>query len=91
MQLAKFVENLLEVYTKIEKEFEKEEKWFKDLWRNNADMYSFYEFVNHIHKNVFGEELEPVEYEKRWQYFLLLHENYKQAKLECINLIMGWY
>lgn len=66
-------------------------QWFKNLWEANADQYEFYELANEIHCKVFGSPLSFSKWEEAWQYRSILSSNYKQAKIEFINALVGWY
>lgn len=89
MELNEFCNKLENKYKKIEKAIDW--KRFKELWKNDANMYEFYEFANEIHKKVFGKGIDLKQFEKGWSYRVVLHPDYKQAKIEFINLILGWY
>ncbi|MCX7589804.1 MAG: hypothetical protein N2Z85_02605 [Patescibacteria group bacterium] len=62
--------------------------WFRNLWRDETSgVYDFFE----LYKNIKGEETKFSEFEKGWDYRNVKHESYSQARIEWINLLIGWY
>jgi len=61
-------------------------RWFKNLWDDNQDQYEFYKLAVKIKPN-----LTFAEFEKGWQYRVVLHPDYKQAKQEFMSVILGCY
>ena len=78
---------------RIERSIEKNEDWFRNLWENCANEYDFYELAQAISSECGG--LPVVKdfklFDKGWQYRTVLHENYKEAKNEFANLILGFW
>ena len=78
---------------RIERSIEKNEDWFRNLWENCANEYDFYEFAQAISNECGG--LPAVEnfklFDKGWQYRTVLHEDYKEAKNQFANLILGFW
>ena len=65
--------------------------WFKDLWDNKADEETFYtDFIKPYFKDTKWKKSFS-QWDEAWQYRTILHEDYKQAKIELVNAILGWY
>jgi hypothetical protein len=58
--------------------------WFKQLWKNNANEYQFFELATKIVPSINFEY-----FDHGWQYRTILHENYKTAKEEFLNVLIG--
>ena len=66
-------------------------EWFKNLWDNNDDEETFYnDFIKPYFKDTKWEKSFS-QWDEAWQYRTILHEDYKQAKIELVNAILGWY
>jgi len=70
----------------VEEKLNQNEDWFKNLWENQADQYEFHKLAVEIKPS-----LSFSEFEKGWQYRTVLHPSYKQARIEFINILFGWY
>ena len=82
--LEKLVEAWENEYKELYKKLDK--KWFKNLWENNADEYEFYELVKTIRPDLTFQE-----FDRAWQYRIILANNYKTAINEFINAVMSFY
>ena len=58
---------------------------FKRLWNQNANRYEFY---NHLNLDRF---IIKEEWERAWQYRLILHENYNTARAELLDVLLCAY
>ena len=64
---------------------------FRRLWEANATAAEFYLLANELHREAFGRPLSPVEWNRAWQWRVVLHPNYRQARVEFINAVLGWW
>ncbi|MEW6227269.1 MAG: hypothetical protein AB1700_04135 [Bacillota bacterium] len=64
---------------------------FRDLWEADADQYEFYKLADEIHRKAFGSPLSLSEWDRAWQWRVVLHPDYKQAKVEFVNAVLGWF
>lgn len=60
--------------------------WFKHLWLNQANEYQYFELAQTVRGN-FTYQL----WDRAWVNRLINHPEYKQARIEFINAILGWY
>lgn len=67
------------------KNFKIDWRTFKILWNRNADRYDFYQ---HLHLERF---ITKEDWERAWQYRLILHEDYNAAKAELLDILMCAY
>jgi len=61
-------------------------KWFKNLWKKNANQYEYWDMIIKS-----GIEITFSEWDRAWQYCIINHPDYKQAKVEFEMAINGWY
>lgn len=66
-------------------------RWFRNLWETNADRYEFYKLANEICRAAFGTSMDKKTWDEAWQFRTVLHPNYKQARIEFVNAVLGWY
>jgi hypothetical protein len=66
-------------------------RWFRNLWDTNADRYEFYGLADEIHRKAFGSSFSLSKWEKAWQWRTVLHPDYKQARVEFVNAVLGWF
>ena len=66
-------------------------KHWKSLWYKIADEYEWYELYTEVCNKLDIEAKSFEQFDYGWQYRLLNHPNYKQAKIEFANLVAGWY
>lgn len=67
-----------------------------DLYRYNYILYSDYKndvflFVNNVRKDRGNEPFSKEKFDEAWQYRTMAHENWKIARNEIINTILGWW
>jgi hypothetical protein len=62
----------------------------RGYWYKIADEYEWYEFYLLLCKELKFEPYTFEQFDYCWQYRLLNHENYKQAKIEFANLVAGF-
>ena len=60
--------------------------WFRNLWEQDDSEYEFYKLAKEMKPDITFSE-----FDKGWQYRLVLHPNYKEAKSEFLNVLWGWY
>ena len=64
---------------------------FRQLWEANATAAEFYLLANDLHQAAFGAPLSPIEWSRAWQWRTVLHPDYRQARAEFINAVLGWW
>jgi len=85
--LDNFTKSLFKAFHQIDEELEKREDWFRNLWESGADEYEFYKLA----KDILGGKITFEEFDKGWQFRTVLNEDYEQAKLEFVNLLLGFW
>jgi len=84
--LEDFIDALSRAYAQIDRKLCRQGRWFRNLWESNSSIGEFYELAKKI-----DPEITLSVFDKGWQYRLVLHENYKQARIEFINILLEWY
>ena len=65
------------------KEYKINWKTFKNLWNSNSDLYDFY---NQLKLNRY---ISFSQWYHNWQFRTVLNDNYKQAKNELLDCLLG--
>ena len=65
------------------KEYKINWKTFKNLWNSNSDLYDFY---NQLELNRY---ITISQWVHNWQFRTVLNDNYKQAKNELLDCLLG--
>jgi len=60
--------------------------WFRNLWERGASEEDYYKLAQTIIRYISWERFDDA-----WQYCTINHESYKQAKIEWVNALLGWY
>lgn len=95
--IATSAENFLSVFfqrlEKIEKLLNRRKyfRWFRNLWETNADRYEFYKLASEICHAAFGTSIDKKMWDEAWQWRTILHPDYKRARTEFVNAVLGWY
>lgn len=63
---------------------------FKPLWRDHNYNGAFY-LCNAIRREDDVPEYSLAKFEEGYQYRVIFHEDWKEAKSEFINLVFGWW
>ncbi len=58
---------------------------FRNLWESNEDIYEFYNLAREI------KEISFRDFDKGWQYRVVLHPQFKVAVTEFKNILIGCY
>ena len=70
---------------KMIKNFKINWRVFKELWNRNADQYDFYK---HLRLDRF---ITKEEWDRAWQYRLILHPNYQAARSDLLDALICVY
>lgn len=66
-------------------------RWFRNLWITNADQHEFYKLADEICRAAFGASMSKKMWDDAWQFRTILHPDYRQARTEFANAVLGWY
>ena len=76
---------------KVEKALDENLDWFVNLYDAVADEYDWFELAKELYRAAFGRELDWDRFNTGWQFRTVNCEDFNQAKIELIDIILGWW